>query len=201
MRLVTFSPRDRPAAASLGILEKNGLINLGGTPGLPASMIDLLRAGPSAWEAVRRAQAGGGERWSLDQVRLRAPLVRPASFRDFYAFERHVASSFSNRGKIVPPEWYRFPVFYFSNPSVILGPDEPVAAPPGSQALDFELEIACVIGLGGRDIPAEGAERPHLRVGCDERLVGSRSAAGGDAGGARARQGQRLRHVARVPGW
>ncbi len=55
------------------------------------------------------------------------------------------------------PQWYQVPVFYFSNPACVLGPDEPVAAPQGSQALDYELELACVIGRPGRDIAASDA--------------------------------------------
>jgi fumarylacetoacetate (FAA) hydrolase len=53
------------------------------------------------------------------------------------------------------PQWYEVPVFYFSNPASILGPDEPVWAPQGSQALDYELELACVIGRECRDVPAD----------------------------------------------
>jgi fumarylacetoacetate (FAA) hydrolase len=80
------------------------------------------------------------------------------SLRDFYAFEQHVVTSFANRGREVPPEWYRFPVFYFSNPNNLLGPGEAIPAPPSTQALDYELEVACVIGRIGRDIPADQAE-------------------------------------------
>jgi fumarylacetoacetate (FAA) hydrolase len=92
------------------------------------------------------------------EVRICAPLLRPPSLRDFYAFEKHVAAAFANRGRPVPSEWYDFPVFYFSNPGSLCGPEDPIAAPPSSQALDYELEVACVIGRGGRDIAAAEAE-------------------------------------------
>jgi fumarylacetoacetate (FAA) hydrolase len=55
------------------------------------------------------------------------------------------------------PEWYDHPVFYYSNPGTVFGPDEDVPYPRGSQEVDYELEIACVIGKEGRDIPAEEA--------------------------------------------
>ncbi len=87
----------------------------------------------------------------LDQVRLLAPLPRPASLRDFYTFEQHVSTAMANRGREVPAEWYRFPAFYFSNHGAIYGPDEPVPMPQ-TESLDFELELACVIGREGRDI-------------------------------------------------
>ncbi len=47
------------------------------------------------------------------------------------------------------PDWYELPVFYFTNPAAVVGPDQPVCAPTGSSALDYELEVACVIGHGG----------------------------------------------------
>lgn len=93
----------------------------------------------------------------LEEVKLLAPLPRPASLRDFYAFEQHVATAARNRGRDVPPEWYNIPVFYFSNHTAIYGPDADVPM-PRSHALDYELEIACVIGRAGRDILAEDAE-------------------------------------------
>jgi fumarylacetoacetate (FAA) hydrolase len=93
----------------------------------------------------------------LDEVRLVAPLPRPPSLRDFYAFEQHVAAANRNRGRAVPPAWYELPVFYFGNHSAIYGPNASVPI-PRTEALDYELEIACVIGRAGRDIAAEDAE-------------------------------------------
>jgi fumarylacetoacetate (FAA) hydrolase len=78
-----------------------------------------------------------------------------ASFRDFYAFEQHVKTCRAHRGLTMLPQWYEVPVFYFSNPVAFLGPDEPVHAPFGSTALDYELELACVIGTSARDLPAD----------------------------------------------
>jgi 2-keto-4-pentenoate hydratase/2-oxohepta-3-ene-1,7-dioic acid hydratase in catechol pathway len=63
------------------------------------------------------------------------------------------------------PDWFELPVFYFSNPYCIVGPDEDVAVAPGSAALDFELEVAAVVGLGGRDLPSSTAER-HIAGYC-----------------------------------
>lgn len=92
----------------------------------------------------------------LDQVRLLAPLPRPNSLRDFYTFEQHVATARRQRGQDVPAEWYRFPAFYFSNHNAIYGPDAAIPVPQ-SEALDYELELACVIGRSGRDIYVEEA--------------------------------------------
>jgi fumarylacetoacetate (FAA) hydrolase len=86
----------------------------------------------------------------LASVLLRAPIPRPPSVRDFYAFERHVREARAQRGLEVAPEWYRIPVFYFSNPNAIFGPDDEIAFPSESAAWDYELEAAVVIGGDGR---------------------------------------------------
>jgi fumarylacetoacetate (FAA) hydrolase len=87
-----------------------------------------------------------------------APLLRPVSMRDFYAFERHVATMWQRRGGEVPEAWYRLPIFYFGNVSEIRGPDDPVWAPLDSAELDFELEVGAVVDASGRDLDAERAE-------------------------------------------
>jgi fumarylacetoacetate (FAA) hydrolase len=94
----------------------------------------------------------------INDVKLLSPLTKPTSLRDFYAFEQHVATANANRGREVPKEWYQFPVFYFSNASAVYGPDDTVPYPSYSNALDYELEVACVIGKPGCDIPADKAE-------------------------------------------
>jgi len=94
----------------------------------------------------------------LSRVRLFAPLPFPRSVRDFYAFEQHVKAARARRGLEMVPEWYEVPVFYFSNHNAIFGPDDDIPKPRATQELDYELEIACVIGKPGRDIPVEEAE-------------------------------------------
>jgi fumarylacetoacetate (FAA) hydrolase len=86
---------------------------------------------------------------------MRFPIPDVASIRDFYAFEQHVKTCRRHRGHDMVPEWYCVPVFYFSNPAGVIGPEESVYAPTGSQALDYELELACVIGEKCRDLPAD----------------------------------------------
>ena len=83
------------------------------------------------------------------------PLPPIASIRDFYAFEQHVKTCRAKRGLQMVPQWYEIPVFYFSNPVCVIGHDDPVYAPQGSQALDYELELACVIGKAARDLPPD----------------------------------------------
>ena len=90
-------------------------------------------------------------------VALKAPLPRPTSIRDFYAFEAHVKKGFEKRGEPMPPEWYEMPVYYKSGHWSILGPDEDVRWPSFTKQFDYELELALVIGKKGRNIQEEHA--------------------------------------------
>jgi fumarylacetoacetate (FAA) hydrolase len=101
-----------------------------------------------AWLAEGGRERTGAQH-ALAAVTLLAPVPRPPSVRDFYAFERHVAAGWRRRGAEVPPYWYEAPAFYFSNPASIRGPGQPVTPPEATKALDFELEIAAIIGAGG----------------------------------------------------
>jgi fumarylacetoacetate (FAA) hydrolase len=94
----------------------------------------------------------------LREANLLAPLPHPVSFRDFYAFEQHVRSARKKRGLEMVPEWYEAAVFYFSNTAGIVGPGAEIRKPPETNELDYELELAVVIGKEGRDIPVAEAD-------------------------------------------
>ncbi|ART76660.1 fumarylacetoacetase [Sutcliffiella horikoshii] len=97
-------------------------------------------------------------RYKIEEVTLLAPLPRPVSVRDFYAFEEHVKTARARRGLDVIPEWYEIPVFYFTNHLAIKGPEDEIDKPSGCNWLDYELEIACIIGKEGRNIKAQDAK-------------------------------------------
>jgi 2-keto-4-pentenoate hydratase/2-oxohepta-3-ene-1,7-dioic acid hydratase in catechol pathway len=127
-------------------------------PGL--TIRDLLGDdGTRLREAGERATTDPAGTFARGGVALLPPISRPPSVRDFYAFEQHVKTARQRRGLEMDPDWYELPVFYFSNPAAVIGPDDDVAVPPGSQQLDFELEVAAVVGLGGSDLRPEEAER------------------------------------------
>ncbi len=85
------------------------------------------------------------------------PILRPPGFRDFYAFEQHVATMWKRRGGEIPENWYRLPVFYFSNTSEIRGPGDPVWAPRDSVELDLELEVGALVDTPAFNLTAERA--------------------------------------------
>lgn len=125
---------------------------------------DVLARGLDAARELRARLDLGAESETgapLAEVTLLAPLV-PASVRDFVAFEEHVegVSAGVEGTSHVAPEWYDAPTFYFANPHTILGPDD-VLHPPVTARLDFELELAVVIGaapgVGESNLDAESA--------------------------------------------
>jgi 2-keto-4-pentenoate hydratase/2-oxohepta-3-ene-1,7-dioic acid hydratase in catechol pathway len=78
------------------------------------------------------------------------PSDQPPSVRDFMAFEEHIrnARAVTGRGD-VPEAWFEAPRFYFSNPAAVYRDGDDVPKPPDTAALDYELELACVIGPDG----------------------------------------------------
>jgi fumarylacetoacetate (FAA) hydrolase len=133
MLLVTF--RDSPHSTRVGILENEQVHGLAAE-----TMIEWLRG---------EGRVRTGTIHPLKDVHLLAPVPTPPSFRDFFTYEEHVAKGFELRGAEIPEAWFEQPVFYFSNPASIRGPGDEVARPPGCTLLDFELEIAAVIGAEG----------------------------------------------------
>jgi 2-keto-4-pentenoate hydratase/2-oxohepta-3-ene-1,7-dioic acid hydratase in catechol pathway len=114
----------------------------------------LLAAKPGEDEVLSRCAAPV----ELAEQRL-LPPVRAASIRDFITFEQHVEGSFRGaRDPAVVPEWYEIPTFYFTNPQGLIGPHDPVPVPPGCNVLDFELEVAAIIGTDGTNLRVEEAE-------------------------------------------
>ncbi|MDR3606418.1 MAG: fumarylacetoacetate hydrolase family protein [Oligoflexia bacterium] len=87
-----------------------------------------------------------------------APLPKPVSARDGYAFRQHVESARRGRGLPMIPEFDNFPVFYFTNHLAITGPGEVTVQKLARERLDFELEVAIVIGKTGRNISASRAD-------------------------------------------
>ncbi len=168
MRYCTFTlnarpdgggPAGPPPAAVPGRVEGDEVVRL-----QAPALLDVL--------AMTRPPADG-PRYPLADVTLLAPIPRPPSIRDFFAFEQHVATARANRGSQVPKEWYEFPVFYFTNPAAVYGPEAEIPYPGGTEELDYELEIAAVIGADAtiagftvmNDWSARDIQRKEMRVG------------------------------------
>ncbi|BCA53337.1 putative Fumarylacetoacetase [Nitrospira sp. KM1] len=137
---------------------------------VPATMLEFLEGGHSTMAAARRAfeyvigrgASAGGPRgetivYAVADIHFAAPLPNPPALRDFIAFEKHIGATSKKRGQPIPPEWYKFPVYYKGNHRTIIGPDQPLQWPLETTKLDYELELACIIGRGGQDIPEREA--------------------------------------------
>ncbi|MFJ5881763.1 fumarylacetoacetate hydrolase family protein [Kitasatospora cineracea] len=127
-----------------------------------ADLLDLIRSGAEALHAAGRAALAGPPGPAVGEVRL-LPPIQPPTVRDFMAFEEHVEGvrRAVTGAAGVPEQWYAAPAFYFGNPYAVIGAHDGVPVPPGSQALDFELEVAAVIGREGGDL-TPGQAREHI---------------------------------------
>ena len=163
MKLVSYRDGD-PLVGRAGIWHDETIFDAGALLKRDAlTMLELLQLGPTALDDLRAALTsaqpdGPGTRPAVLRDLL-SPVPNPPSVRDFYAFEQHVKAARARRNVGMIPEWYQIPVFYFSNPAAIQGPEADVPYPNDSDELDFELEIACVIGQTGHDISADDASR------------------------------------------
>lgn len=123
------------------------------------SLLELLGDdGTLLAQAGMTALADPREVVADDEVTLLAPFPVPPSIRDFMAFEDHLKPILAARGASMDPAWYEIPAFYFTNPAAVLGPYDDVKAAPGATDLDFELEVAAVIGRTGRDLTPDEAQ-------------------------------------------
>jgi 2-keto-4-pentenoate hydratase/2-oxohepta-3-ene-1,7-dioic acid hydratase in catechol pathway len=93
--------------------------------------------------------------YAMEEVKLKAPVPRPNSLRDYLTFEGH--ASFSGK-KQLDKGWYEIPVCYKGNPDTVIGPDEVILWPAFTDLLDYELEYGIYIGREGKNIPRERAK-------------------------------------------
>ena len=161
MKFVTFVKQNDRERAGL-LVDDDHVVDLHEASDgiLPDNLLDFLDNSVENLEIAAGLLSISTEHtgvYRLNELILKAPLPSPRSFRDFYAFEEHVKTARTNRGLAMIPEWYEKPVFYFSNHLAFRGPDEEIEKPIECEWLDYELEIACIIGKKGRNIHVEEA--------------------------------------------
>lgn len=162
MKLVTFLHGGRER---IGAKTSHGIIDLAAmVPELNVPMEELIRRADSLLPIAKSVLAGDGTFPSgaliaEEHVVLRSPLPRPSSMRDGYAFRQHVETARKNRGLPMIPEFDLFPVFYFTNHQAVIGPGELRVGRGRLDRLDFELEIAVVVGREVLNPTLEEADR------------------------------------------
>ncbi len=160
MKLVSYQTE---GVAQLGVFIKGHIYNLHSCDKLiPHTMSEFLAGGVELMDRAKviNEKIITGQLAAKEEVffELLAPVPNPTSCRDGYAFRQHVAAARRNRGVPMIPEFDQYPIFYFTNHNAIQGPGEIVCMPDHFQKLDFELEIAIVIGKKGRNILAKEAD-------------------------------------------
>ena len=186
MKLVTYSEHKTPLRTRPALLWGEWILDIHDLPRVSAPLgirlprpiqtisenasttLDVLVKGPKvlddlqklSWRIFNRIDPEKIPRTMkrLSEVRIRPPISSPPIIRDFYAFEDHVRAARARRGLQMPEEWYEFPAFYYSNPAMTYGTDDEVPCPTYTRSLDYELEIACIIGKAGINIREEDAE-------------------------------------------
>ncbi len=160
MKLVTYETNNGTQA---GVVVDDLVLNIAGLLGEQGGVRDVrslleLPDDPLArlQSALGSARATPGVR--LDSVRLRAPILQPPTVRDFMTYEGHASAGGTRQ---LSDAWYRLPIFYFSNPLCIFGPEDAVPYPSASAQLDYELELAAVIGREASNV-AEASAFSHI---------------------------------------
>ena len=125
------------------------------------TLLDLVGRGADGLREAGEEAISASAKVRLGEVTLMAPIPRPPSIRASLCFLDHLRNCQAALGasRVLADTWYRIPAFYFACPATVLGPYDDAPTAPGSAWQDFELEIAAVIGTGGRDLTVEQAER------------------------------------------
>lgn len=184
MKLVTFvegQGAPRPAA----LIDNDRLFDIAGATARDgeqlADMLAVIAAGkPGLARIARLMEAANEEDYrDLAAVHLLAPLPRPTQIRDCGNYEKHVRQaiaaamqlranatpdpaatleSFRAAGLFeIPPVWFEQPLYYKGNPMTVIGPDANVVRPRSARLMDYELELAVVIGGPAKDLTSENA--------------------------------------------
>jgi len=160
MKLVSYKTEDQE---HLGVFVNGHIYNLNSCDKLiPDEMNAFLRGGEPLMERAKtvHGQIKAGSLAAKEEIfyELLAPVPHPTSCRDGYAFRQHVAAARRNRKVDMIAEFDQYPIFYFTNHNAVQGPGEIACMPDHFAKLDFELEVAIVIGKKGRNIRAEEAD-------------------------------------------
>jgi 2-keto-4-pentenoate hydratase/2-oxohepta-3-ene-1,7-dioic acid hydratase in catechol pathway len=164
MKLLTFDAGAGPRAGVL--LDSSEVVDATTLFGADRTLRDVqaaLEFSPDAVallaEAVRRVNT---PRLALDSVRLRAPILQPPTIRDHIAFEEHATGQWTRDASGPRMEvWRRLPIFYFSNPLRIFGPNEEVPFPAATNQLDYECELAAIVARQGSNVREADAD-PYI---------------------------------------
>ncbi len=150
MRLITFTEN---GATRIGRLNGDVITDLSqSNPDLPTDMVAFLEAGDEAMDAARGAQ---GEHFKLSDVKLESPVLRPSKMLAVALnYRDHLEEVQEARPEFPTPT---VPILFTKQNTSVNGPYDPIYLPKESEQLDYEAELAIVIGKRARRVPKERA--------------------------------------------
>jgi fumarylacetoacetate (FAA) hydrolase len=154
LRIATF--KTAGGVESCGIVKEHKIYEL-----KEKNLLDIVIRSEGKFEVLKSLAdkaLQNGAPFDLSQVEILSPIPRPPSMRDGYAFRQHVLTARKNRGLEMIPEFDLFPVFYFTNHQGVTGPGDVHVQSLHTDKLDYELEVAIVIGKKGRNISVSDAD-------------------------------------------
>ena len=146
MKLVSFQYKESKKSSS-GILLEDNILDLGKT-----FNFDSIN------EIINQIDLNFFNKISIESVSFISPIINPTSLRDAYAFRQHVEAGRKSRGLEMIPEYDKFPVFYYGNHNAIGGSGQVLINKNQSKKLDYELEVAAIIGKRGKNISVSDAD-------------------------------------------
>ena len=157
MKLVTF--QNKSGESRTGWIQGDQVVDMQlAHPGLPTDMLSFIDDHETFFQLIKSLGEVKGH-YALEEVKLLAPLPNPRSFRDYIGFEQHMLNASKSFGHTIGQAWYEMPIFYFTNHQAIYGPEDEIKKPAKETRMDLELEMACIIGKKGKDIPASEAKK------------------------------------------
>ncbi len=154
MQLVTFSYQGQTClGARVKRDDRHVVIDLHAVqPDLPYEMIAFLEAGKPVWQLARQAVDTAPDRAlrPAEDVRLLAPVPRPGKIICL----GHNYFDHMGMGRAEPPE---YPTFFCKTVNTIIGNGEPIVLPRVSEQVDFEAELAVIIGRRARYVTIDQA--------------------------------------------
>jgi 2-keto-4-pentenoate hydratase/2-oxohepta-3-ene-1,7-dioic acid hydratase in catechol pathway len=132
---------------------------------VPTDMVSFIEGGEMSLDAARSAiewaatdESNDNVTYQWDGIHRISPIPNPPLIRDFMGFEEHLLNIYPKLGREIPEQWYRMPVYYKGNPASIGTDGDIVYFPDYADYLDFEFELAAVIGQSGADFSPSAAK-------------------------------------------
>ena len=160
MKLCTFKLKNKDTLSIGVVLDKEVIdLNLALNGEIAPCMLAFIEGGEKNLTLAKQiiSSPPKNSTFKVDDITLKAPLLNPPSLKDFFAFEEHAKAGAKRRNEELSKTWYELPAYYKGNHREICGPDDEIPWPSYTRKLDFECEIACVVGKKGKNISIDKA--------------------------------------------